>query len=130
MDIFISKQGDSKTSKPVNSDSMLHPNENTDEWTKWDYFLYYLDKFLSFWVSVFVKVVITFTSVKVWGLFSILYVSVRLLKEGYIEGGDFATIITVTWSTIFAMREVFKTGNLRYLKSLGVNPSAIGGQHE
>jgi hypothetical protein len=61
-----------------------------------------------FWDRVFVKIVEICISVKVWGLVSSMGVSTWLLISGYIAGGEWTTINTGIFATIYGVREAYK----------------------
>jgi len=71
-----------------------------------------------FWDGVVTKLVETFISVKVWGLITITTLSTLLLLNGYIDGGQWTTVITAIYATIYGVREVYKISSIReYLNS-------------
>ena len=74
----------------------------------------YKRKFFTFdfWDSVFVKISTTLTSVKVWGLIAVTWISTWLLLHGYLDGGNWTTTITAVYATIYGMREIFKISKL------------------
>lgn len=73
-----------------------------------------------FWDSVFVKLVATFISVKVWALFSILTIPTVLLSKGLIDGGEWTTTVTTCFATIIGVREIYKIASVRQYSD---NPS-------
>ena len=75
----------------------------------------------SFWDGVSTKLVETFISVKVWGLVAITSISTWLLLNGYIQGSEWATVITGVYMTIFGVREIYKVARVN-------NGEALNGQ--
>lgn len=69
-------------------------------------------RFQEFWIDVFVKIIRTLISVKVWGLIGVPAFSTVLLIKGYLDSADWTTVNTTTISVIYGMREFFKISNL------------------
>ena len=67
----------------------------------------------AFWDGVCTKLVETFISVKVWGLIAITSISTWLLLNAYIAGGEWVTVNTCVYATVFGVREVYKISKVR-----------------
>ena len=61
-----------------------------------------------FWDGVGTKIVETLISVKVWGLVATTSISTWLLLNEYIMGGEWVTLNTCVYATIFGVREIYK----------------------
>ena len=68
-----------------------------------------------FWDDVFTKLVATMISVKVWGLITVTIISTWLLINGYIDGGNWTTVMTGVFGIIYGMREIFKISKIKEL---------------
>jgi len=66
-----------------------------------------------YWTLFFMKIIETMISVKVWVIFSIMYLSTWLLINQFIEGGVWGTVNTAVISTVLAVREGFKISRVR-----------------
>lgn len=74
---------------------------------------------LAFWDRIFVKIVETLVSVKVWGLIGTMLASSYMLANGHITGDNWTTINSTVFGIIYAMREQFKISRLRHTFSSG-----------
>lgn len=66
-----------------------------------------------FWDGVATKLVATFISVKVWGLFVTWTLSSIFLYNNFITGTDWVTINSAVTSVIYGTREIFKIASVR-----------------
>lgn len=73
-----------------------------------------------FWDGVFVKLIETCISVKVWGLVSVMVVATWLLINKFIDGSNWTTVVTGTFGIIYGMREIFKISRIKELVSKDV----------
>lgn len=84
---------------------------------KWPEMVILTKEFWDLWLQKFLTM---FISVKVLGIIGIVWVSTWLLTHKYIDAGNWTVVVTTTVTTIFAVREIFKTevlnGDLAKLK--------------
>lgn len=73
---------------------------------------YNLNCLLNFLLQISSKIIITLTSVKVWGLIGFTIINTYLLLNGYLQSTDFANIQVTLITVIYGMREIFKVRDL------------------
>ena len=71
------------------------------------------ERFIEFWIAVFVKIIRTFTSVKVLGLIFFTYLTTWLLLNKYIDDNSWTIAVTTVVTVIYGVREVYKLENIK-----------------
>lgn len=64
-----------------------------------------------FWDNFITKLIATLVSVKMWVLFTLLYWPYQLVRQGYITGSNYTTIILVVAPLVVGLREFAKVGS-------------------
>lgn len=71
-----------------------------------------LNRFLNYVTKMLIKITEISLSVKVLSVIGITWVNTWLVIEGYISGGNYATVQVALITTVLSMREIFKISKL------------------